>query len=90
MKVLCTSDKDFTNGQAYNFCLIEVGSIYTVIDQCVGFGKNGIQLPCYMLLEFYELMVCFDIRNFSPISDMDETELVNETEMITADIDSGA
>lgn len=77
MKVICTSIKDFTNGQALRLGLCEVGNIYTVIDECIGWGKDMTPVDCYELAEFDDDLV-FDKRNFSPLSDIDETTLVTE------------
>jgi hypothetical protein len=78
MKVVCTSIQDFTNGQALKIGLCEVGNTYTVVDECIGWGKDNTPVDCYVLEEFSDEYV-FDKRNFSPLdSDIDETELVTE------------
>lgn len=77
MKVLCTSTKDFTNGQAMRLGLCEVGSTYTVIDECIGWGRDNTPVDCYELEEFADDLA-FDKRNFAPLSNLDETELVTE------------
>lgn len=77
MKVICTTIKDFTNGQAIMRGLVEVGSTYTVIDECIGFGKDNTPVACYTLEEF-SVEYAFDKRNFAPLTGLDETELVTE------------
>ena len=52
MQVICTSIKDFTNGQALRLGLCEVGNTYTVIDECIGFGKDMTPVDCYIFEEF--------------------------------------
>jgi hypothetical protein len=77
MKVICTTIKDFTNGQAIRLGLCEVGSIYTVTDECIGWGKDNTPVDCYEFEEFGDEHV-FDKRNFAPLTGADETELVTE------------
>lgn len=80
MKVLCITLKDFTNGQAIGESAdyMRVGDKFTVITTCIGYGKNDIKVACYDLLELTRTGKVFDQRNFAPLSDLDETELVTE------------
>jgi hypothetical protein len=58
--------------------LCEVGTTYTVIDECIGYGKDNTPVDCYILEEFDDDLA-FDKRNFSTLdSDLDETTLVTE------------
>lgn len=77
MRVICTTIQDFTNGQALRLGLCEVGKTYTVIDECIGWGKDNTSVDCFVFDEFDDDL-CFDKRNFAPLDGPDETELVTE------------
>lgn len=54
----------------------QIGDECEVICECIGYSTNGTEGPCYEL-EGYDEWV-YDVRNFSPLSDLDETALVTE------------
>jgi hypothetical protein len=81
MKVMCVTVADFSGGNAmYKHPDIKVGDTYTVAGDCVGYGKNGLHVDCYILQEFEPSDYAFDKRNFSPLTGVDESELVNTKE----------
>lgn len=85
MKVMCITTSDFSGGNAmYNHTNINVGDTFTVSGECVGYGKNGLKVECYILQEFEPSDYAFDKRNFSPLLGADETELVNSREEVYA------
>lgn len=79
-KVICTTLIDFSGGYAQRSGLVNVGDIFTVIGECIGYGKFDHQVDCYKFEEFSHTLYVFDKRNFSPLSDIDEQELVNTKE----------
>lgn len=77
---MCISDKDLSGGlSAYPDDLyLSVGEIYTVLYTCIGYGINDAEVPCYKLEEYKNSGKVFDQRNFQPLSDIDETEMIRE------------
>lgn len=62
---MCVSLEDFTKGQAIGYIgnLMDIGDEFTVRAECIGYGKNDCEIPCYELAGFVN--VAFDQRNFS-------------------------
>jgi hypothetical protein len=54
----------------------QIGDICTVVNECFGENDGGVVTPCYELAG-YDGWV-YDQRDFAPLSDLDETELVTE------------
>jgi hypothetical protein len=80
MKVLCVNNDFPPNGKGWSGgreC--GIGSIYSVIDTFT-FPDDGV--AAYELAEDPEY--AYWVGNFAPISDIDETELVNQREKIFA------
>lgn len=76
MKVMCTSENEFSD-QVHGWEYaneIKIGDICEVEHERI--GSDGI--PCYKLVGFSRYL--YDKRNFSPLSEIDETELINQRE----------
>lgn len=76
MKVICINHDLFEDDLPYGPDDPQVGEVCTVIDICIGYDEKGKGFPSYEL-EGYSPWV-YDQRNFAPLSDLDETELVTE------------
>jgi hypothetical protein len=78
MKVICLTHEDFTGGIGEDGPKPDIGEICTVI------GEMNVNFDCYILAEYPHPNPNwhrgYDKRNFSPLSGIDETELVNEKE----------
>lgn len=81
---MCISNENYHGLTTENIPSPEIGDIVTVIGEGIFCGV----VDCYKLLEYtcpspiYEWG--FDKRNFAPLSDIDETELVNEKQEVYA------
>jgi hypothetical protein len=75
---------DWSKGHGYFGHLKEymsVGDTFTVLRETIGVYRDGTEIPSYKFVEIGG-PECFDKRNFSPLSDIDETELVNERVLV--------
>lgn len=79
MRVMCISNSPHQDSIDYSGKDVEVGEIYNVVKECWGFGKSGRAYPCYELAEF-EPRYVWAKWIFAPLSEIDETELVNHKE----------
>lgn len=59
----------------------QIGDECEVTAICSGWTFDNIEVPCFRLKGYKGFV--YDQRNFAPLSDIDETELVN-TELATA------
>ncbi len=81
MQVICTTHENFSGKAIVDDTTPAVGEIVTVN------GERVIrEVDCYSFVEYSTVdEVCwFDKRNYSPLSDIDETELVNDKEELHA------
>lgn len=76
MKVVCINHNRFDDDLPYGPDDPQIGDECTVIDVCIGYDERGKGVPSYEL-EGYSPYV-YDQRNLAPLSDLDETTLVNE------------
>jgi predicted RNA-binding protein with TRAM domain len=83
MRVLCIDSKVRPNSCNHNLLhLINEGEEYEVYDTRLGKGTDGIIGIVYYLVGINERPNGFNANRFIPISDIDETELVNEREEV--------
>jgi len=54
----------------------QIGDICEVVGECPGYNNGDVETPCYELAGYDEWV--YDQRDFAPLSDLDETTLVNE------------
>jgi len=85
MRVICVTLEDFTNGQAIGEIagLMNVGDDFKVIAQCVGYGKNDIEVACYEFAEFRNTNMVFDQRNFAILPDTEPETVTEEETLLT-------
>ncbi len=76
MKVMCISSTDGGYPPSENDPAI--GDICTVISECVGYDAMGNPEECYILAGYGSENDCYYQRDFAPLSNIDERELVNE------------
>lgn len=77
MTVMCITHQDFNGFGCPRIPVPEIGEVVTVINE-----RNVLGVDCYELAEYQSkdwiVKWFYDKRNFAPLSDLDETELVTE------------
>lgn len=81
MKVVCMTHENFSGRAIVDENHPAIGEIVTVVDEIV----THCDVDCYIFSEYMHpnhpiFIWGFDKRNYSPISDIDERELVNTKE----------
>jgi len=81
MKVICVDSTNNELGDAGhdNFNLNEA-DIYNVKEECIGEYYCGKQIECYSLFE--DLEFAYEKFRFIPLSEIDETEMVNSKQVL--------
>lgn len=85
MRVMCITTKSFI---ADSFPPAgndpKVGNEYKVLRECIGYGRNGSETPCYVIAECHPDDRCYDQRNFAilPGIDADEMEEVEQEAIV--------
>ena len=77
-KVICindTDDGDCFEPQPFD---PQVGDTLTVLSIITGYGISGKSYKCYLFEEIPNTDYCYDVKDFAPLSDIDETEFVRD------------
>lgn len=80
MKVICIDDKP-RPGDYTGSVNVKEGNTYTVLREAIGFGQDFRACRCYVLFEIPKSVNpnnLFEVNRFIRLSDIDETELINE------------
>jgi hypothetical protein len=76
MRVMCITTQTFTT-DAFSATGNDpkVGNEYEVLRECIGYGKNGSETPCYVIAECNPDDCCYDQRNFSILPGIEADEM---------------
>lgn len=83
-KVICIDNKNIGRSLNEYNKLLKEGAIYTVIGEIVGQRSDNKNEFGYVLEEFKYLYTAFIKDRFIPLSEIDETEMINQKESVNS------